>query len=191
MIAAVKKLYDGVDKNLIINEINDAKSKIKDNIVGLDKYVLDARKYLSYSDEDIKKMDSDYVLFCQKYHPVVNVDSTDVEKGMYALLARFYTACDVDSFNKLYLEFLPNFKEMDLDVIKYDDYVDYYQQLLSNMKESIKLMKESFPLNCEEKFLSYESITSLIGEKREEVYKLMEMNKAIKKDFLLSFDIEF
>ena len=53
------------------------------------------------------------------------------------------------------------------------------------------LMQNSFPLNIEDKFLNYDSITALIGEKRETVYNLRELNKAIRKDFKLNFDVEF
>lgn len=195
MLIAIKGKKDGLTLKDINRAIAQGKSdlavKNKNFEMQLASAVALSERCQKYSKEDMEQLDYDFASFCSEFHPVIMAKSSDYERNIYAALAEFYRNGRVEDFYNLLNENKANLVISIPNEDSYDGLSYFYNESIENLNNLVEKMKNSFPLNIEEEFASYDSITALIGNKREEVYDLREMNKALKLDYYNVFGKEF
>ena len=194
MLDSIKKVNEKINLDQIKKDIVLAKEELTKKLENFEINLKSAQELSHrcevYTLEDMQEFDLRFADFCKLYHPVLKGKVSEVEKTMFNLLSKLYQDGNIEAFDKLYKECESKFSALDINS-NFDGYAYFYRESIKNLNNLIIKMQNSFPLNIEDKFLNYDSITALIGEKRETVYDLRELNKAIRKDFKLNFDVEF
>ena len=195
MLKSIKLKKDGSSIAEIEKMIAKGKADLNSKNKNFEKQLASAvelsERCKGYSISDMEKMDADFADFCSDFHPTIMAKASENLRNIYSILANLYR----NGMIKEFYSFLEESKEQLIIYLPYESSFEglsyFYNESIANLKRLIEKMKNSFPLNIEKSFESYDSMTTLIGNKREEVYTLREMNKAIRLDYFETFNKEF
>ena len=189
MLEAIKSKADNVEFNVV-----EKKKELEDKINGfeannnLGKQVLEV--YDKYSLEDINSLDELYKEFISKYHPAINVKSSNEQVQLYQALTSVYLIGEVNEFKSMYETAIVNLKELVIEDDE-DKIIETYKLTLENIKPLINKRKESLPFIYEDLVNDESKITSEISKFRESIYQLKEMNKKLRMDYEVNFNESF
>ncbi len=180
--------------NNIEFDVNSKKEELENKLVSfkrnyeMAKQVLDV--YDKYNDEKISLLDEVYKDFVSKYHPAINVKSSQQQVQVYQMLTSVYLVGEVDEFIKMYDEAKGVLEEL---VIEEDEteILDVYSKTIANLENIIAKRKESLPLRYEEIVYDESKITSELSRFREAIYELRNINKNLRLDWQLNYNNEF
>lgn len=195
MMAAIKMKADQQTNQQIEEYLSQAKKEMK---VKNDQFhtnlalAKDMEKRCShYNPIDMQKLDQEYAEYCSVYHPIMKAHSTDMEKSIYNTLSMLYRMGNLQGFrgflqeNKDLLTSAPILEE------DYDSLAVFYRMSIDNLSALIEKNKNSFPLTHTKYVSTYDDITAHIGQLREKLYQLKEMNQALHQDFKVQFSMDY
>lgn len=186
MLDSIKAKRENVEFNLQEKEIELENKLIAfENNCKIAKQVLGI--YDKYTKEDIEKLDENYKEFVSKYHPAINVKSSQEQVQLYQALTSIYLIGEVKEFESMYETAKDRLSEL---VIEEDmeKILETYNLSLNNITPLIEKRKESLPFKYEEIVDNEYNITNEISKFRQNIYTLKEMNKNIKLDYELNFN---
>ena len=186
MLDSIKAKRENVEFNLQEKEIELENKLIAfENNYKIAKQVLGI--YDKYTKEDIEKLDENYKEFVSKYHPAINVKSSQEQVQLYQALTSIYLVGEVKEFESMYITAKERLGEL---VVENDmeKILETYNLSLNNITPLIEKRKESLPFKYEEIVDNEYNITNEISKFRQNIYTLKEMNKNIKLDYELNFN---
>lgn len=186
MLDSIKAKRENVEFNLQEKEI-----ELENKLIGFENNCKIAKQVLGiydkYTKEDIEKLDENYKEFVSKYHPAINVKSSQEQVQLYQALTSIYLVGEVKEFESMYITAKDRLSEL---VIEEDmeKILETYNLSLNNITPLIEKRKGSLPFKYEEIVDNEYNITNEISKFRQNIYTLKEMNKNIKLDYELNFN---
>ena len=189
ILEAIKSKADNIELN-----VEEKKSELENKLLGFEnnckiaKQVLDI--YDKYTKEDLEQLDNKYYGFVSKYHPAINVKSSEEQVQLYQALTSIYLVGEVKEFESMYETAKERLSEL---VIEDDEekIIETYNLSLNNLAPLIEKRKNSLPFKYEEIINNEYNITNEIAKFRQNIYSLKEMNKNLKLDYENNFNKKF
>lgn len=143
---------------------------------------LDRKNYVVLTEEQSIELKSIYRRLIKKLHPDLNKDSNEKNKKILLQLIHAYENSDLEMMRNLELLTNEIIEKDEEDILPLEDlraYKQKYEDILKELLEKIKKIKESFPYNKKE-FLKNDV---LIKKRRDEISIEIEQYKKLYKEF--------
>lgn len=139
---------------------------------------LDRKNCSFLSEEDGKELKNIYRRLIKKLHPDLNKESSEKNKNLFLQVTRAYENGDLETLKNLELLTNEIVEKENIETGEFEELKNSkvkYKEIVKEMLETIKKIKESYPYNKKE-FLKSDI---LVQKKKEELSQQMEMYKEV------------